>query len=124
MTTSALFDLAPPSLSILVFGAATMLVLAKSVQPGNILAWTFTRRPLIALGRISYSFYLVHWMIVVLVARAVSTQATAWGPAWGSIAIFAGGFAGSAIVAKITWLIAERPYFMWVSKSGVTAART
>ena len=79
------------------FGAAAVLLVAKSLAPGNAVAWLFTRAPLRALGRISYSFYLVHWMLVVLVARAVAAHVDALGPLGTTLAIFAGGFAVSAV---------------------------
>jgi peptidoglycan/LPS O-acetylase OafA/YrhL len=69
------------------------------------------------LGRISYSFYLLHWMIVVLVARAVDVQAPAWGPLASTLAIFGGGFALSAAAATLSWWLTERPYFGWVRAS-------
>ena len=71
VTTAALFMSVPALVALPAFGAAAVLLVAKSLAPGNAIAWLFTRAPLRALGRISYSFYLVHWMLVVLVARAV-----------------------------------------------------
>ncbi|MEO8508368.1 MAG: hypothetical protein ABI593_12135, partial [Betaproteobacteria bacterium] len=65
------------------------------------------------LGNISYSFYLVHWMIVVLVARAVEPHTNALGVAGATAVIFGGGFAASAVAAVALWWCAERPYFAW-----------
>jgi peptidoglycan/LPS O-acetylase OafA/YrhL len=73
----------------------------------NVVARVFETAPLRALGRVSYSFYLVHWMIVVLVARAVEGAPAAMAAA----TIFAGGFALSAAAATALWWVAERPYF-------------
>ena len=64
------------------------------------------------LGRVSYSFYLVHWMIVVLVARLVEHAS----PGVATAAIFAGGFALSAAAATAVWWVAERPYFAYARK--------
>jgi peptidoglycan/LPS O-acetylase OafA/YrhL len=115
VTTLALFDLLPAIPAILGFGTATVLVIAKSLQRGNALSWLLTRPLLRALGRISYSFYLVHWMFVVLVARVVSTQGL--GGIAATLSIFAGGFLASAAAAVALWWIAERPYFAWVRRS-------
>ena len=75
-TLSAIAEM-PPVLGIVAFGAVATLVLLKCLRAGNIVSSLLTDRPLVALGRISYSFYLVHWMIVVLVARVVDTHAAA-----------------------------------------------
>jgi len=50
----------------------------------------------------------VHWMIVVLVARAVDGVL---GPLLATLAIFVGGFALCAVAAAVCWWLAERPYF-------------
>ena len=79
----------------------------------NAIARLFGLGALRALGRVSYSFYLVHWMIVVLVARAVDGMPAATATA----AIFAGGFALSAAAATASWWVAERPYFEYARKA-------
>jgi peptidoglycan/LPS O-acetylase OafA/YrhL len=99
------------------FGVATVLVIAKSLERGNIVSWLLTRPLLRALGRISYSFYLVHWMLVVLVARAVSLAVQELGGMAATLAIFGGGFVASAAAAAALWWLAERPYFAWVRRS-------
>jgi len=114
ITTSALFDALPPAVAIVAFGAVAVALLAKSLAPGNPLARALAWPPLIALGRISYSFYLLHWMIVVLVARELAAHAGAWHP-WTVIAtLFLGAFALSVAAAGLSWWLAERPYFAWV----------
>jgi len=86
-------------------------------------AWIFTRAPLRSLGRISYSFYLVHWMLVVLVARAVTGHVDALGALGATLVIFAGGFAVSALAATALWWVAERPYFTWTRARNAVASR-
>ncbi|MCC6194906.1 MAG: acyltransferase [Burkholderiales bacterium] len=108
VTTVAMLDAVPAAVGIVAFGAVALLVIAKSLAPGNTIAWLLTRRALRALGRVSYSFYLLHWMIVVLVARAVEGASFATA----ATAIFGGGFVLSAIAAALSWWIAERPYFV------------
>jgi peptidoglycan/LPS O-acetylase OafA/YrhL len=113
VTTSALLDLVDPIAAIVAFGIAALLVIAKSLAAPNALASALATGPLLALGRVSYSFYLVHWMIVVIVARFVSGQGTAIGPVPGTLLIFVAGFALSAVAAALLWWLAERPYFAW-----------
>lgn len=112
VTTGALLDLAPQVAAIMAFGAVAVLVLAKALAGDNALAAALAMRPLVLLGRISYSFYLLHWMIVVLVARAVMPYGEAWGALPATVAIFVGGFVLSAIAAVLSWWVAERPYFV------------
>lgn len=114
VTTAALLEALPPAVAIVAFGAATTILLAKCLAPGNAVARVFTLPLLRALGRISYSFYLVHWMLVVLVARVVAGFVGTLGTAGAIVAIFAGGFAASAVTATALWWLAERPYFVRV----------
>lgn len=111
VTTGALFDLAPQVAAIMAFGFVAVLVLAKATAGDNALAAALATRPLVLLGRISYSFYLLHWMIVVLVARAVTPYGEAWGALPATMVIFAAGFALSVAAAVVSWWVAERPYF-------------
>jgi peptidoglycan/LPS O-acetylase OafA/YrhL len=123
VTSLALLDVLAAVLTILGFGGATVLVLAKSLEPGNAISWLLTRPILRALGRISYSFYLVHWMLVVLVARAVAAHVQELGGFAATLAIFGGGFLASAAAATALWWVAERPYFAWVRRSRVSGLR-
>ena len=116
VTTFALTAYATPLVAILAFGAAALLVVAKSLATTNALAALLSAPPLTALGRVSYSFYLVHWMVVVLVARQV--DAAGLGPLAGTLAIFALGFAFSLAAAGAVWWCAERPYFAWAHTRG------
>jgi exopolysaccharide production protein ExoZ len=113
VTTLAFAGALSPTGGVLAFGVAATLVVAKSLAPANAIEWFFTRGPLRALGRISYSFYLVHWMLVVLVARAAEAHAGAWHPIVTTLVIFGAGFAVSVAVATALWWVAERPYFAW-----------
>jgi peptidoglycan/LPS O-acetylase OafA/YrhL len=90
------------------------MLVAKALRDDNIVAHALGWAPLSRLGNISYSFYLVHWMIVVLVARAVEPHANALGVAGATAIIFVGGFTASAVAAAVLWWCAERPYFAWV----------
>jgi exopolysaccharide production protein ExoZ len=111
VTTQGLYDLLPAAPAIMAFGVATVLVLGKCCAADNVMATLLSSRPAVWLGRVSYSFYLLHWMIVVLVARWLAPQRDALGALGGTVALFAMGFLLSAIAATVSWWLAERPYF-------------
>ena len=111
VTTVGLFDVLAPTLALLAFGAVTVLVLGKCLDNGNALARLLAARPLVRLGRVSYSFYLLHWMVVVLVARALTPHRESLGPLPGTLLLFGVAFVLSAISATVLWWLAERPYF-------------
>jgi exopolysaccharide production protein ExoZ len=113
VTTLAAFDALPPTAAIVAFALAAAAVLALCVRGSNAVARFFEVAPLRALGRVSYSFYLVHWMIVVLVARAAEGMPIAGA----ATVIFAAGFALSAAAAAALWWVAERPYFAYARRS-------
>jgi len=121
VTTSALFDVVPQTASIVAFGAVAVLVVAQCAAGGTAIAAMLAWPPLVRLGRISYSFYLVHWMVVVLVARAVAVHAAAWGLVPSTLAIFGGGFALSVAAATLSWWLTERPYFGWTRTRNTTS---
>jgi len=112
VTTLAAFDALPPTAAIAAFALAAAVVLSLCVRGSNAVARIFEAAPLRALGRVSYSFYLVHWMIVVLVARAVEGMPMAAA----ATVIFGAGFALSAAAATALWWVAERPYFAYARR--------
>ncbi len=121
VTSLSLFDIVAPAVAILAFAAVAVLALGKGLESGNVVSWLLMRGPLLALGRISYSFYLLHWMIVVLVARAVAPHADTVGPIVGTLVIFGAGLALSVLAAAGSWWLAERPYF---ARRGQASGRT
>jgi exopolysaccharide production protein ExoZ len=112
VTTLGLFDALAPAPALLAFGAAAVLIVGKCLTNDNALAQVFASRPLVLLGRISYSFYLLHWMIVVLVTRALTPYRESFSTIPGSIVLFGAGFALSVVAATASWWLAERPYFL------------
>ena len=71
VTTAAMLDRLPAVAGIVAFGVVALLVIAQEPGPRQRHPRWLALRPLRELGRVSYSFYLVHWMVVVLVARAL-----------------------------------------------------
>jgi peptidoglycan/LPS O-acetylase OafA/YrhL len=92
-------------------------VLGKCIaNDNNAVSAILKMPPAVLLGRVSYSFYLLHFIIVALVARALTPQRDILGPVMGSVLLFTVGFALSIIAATILWWLAERPYFVWTRK--------
>ena len=112
VTTVGLFDVLAPTLALLAFGAVTVLVLGKCLGNANALARLLSLHPLVLLGRVSYSFYLLHWMVVALVARGLTPHRVSLGALPGTLLLFGVAFAASAFAATVLWWLAERPYFM------------
>jgi len=63
-------------------------------------------RPVEWLGEISLSFYLWHFPMIVLVARADLFGTDSWGSLAGSVALVS---AASALLGSITFTLVERP---------------
>lgn len=94
------------------FSGLSMIVLCKAVSRRGALARTLSWRPLAWLGMISYSFYLLHSVAIVIVFRARQYFAF---PGVGDVvplAILAlVSFVGAVLLALVSYLIAERFYF-------------
>jgi exopolysaccharide production protein ExoZ len=117
VTTVGVFDVLPATPVVLAFGAVAVLVLGKCIaNDSNAVSAMLKLRPIVALGRVSYSFYLMHFMIVVLVALALGQERDQLGPVTGTVLLFTVGFALSVIAATIVWWLAERPYFVWTRR--------
>lgn len=67
--------------------------------------WLSTR-PALALGRISYSFFLLHFVVLHVMARLIGGTGIAF-----AATIFIGGFALSLAAASALYALAERSYF-------------
>ncbi|MCW3845885.1 acyltransferase [Sphingomonas sp. LB-2] len=79
-------------------GAALIIQLGDS-GAGRMLGW----RPLIFIGLISYSLYLWHWPVIVLLKGVLAVSAL---PAsWGAI-----GIAVSLVLATLSWRFVEQPF--------------
>jgi peptidoglycan/LPS O-acetylase OafA/YrhL len=86
------------------------LVVLKACDAGSWPVRLLTTRPALALGRVSYSFFLVHYVVLhVLGQGLVALDVTT--PGVYAAAIFLGGFALSALAAWVVVLAAERFYF-------------
>jgi peptidoglycan/LPS O-acetylase OafA/YrhL len=66
---------------------------------GGKYTWILTTAPMVFLGRISYSFYLIHLLMLQIGEKFVHNP----------YAIAAFGFAGSTVYATLSWYLMERP---------------
>ena len=118
VTTLGMLDALPVLLAALAFGAVAVLVLGKCIaNDGNAVSATLKTLPAVLLGRVSYSFYLLHLIVVTLVAHALAPHRDTFGPLLGTVLLFSVGFVVSTVAATILWWLAERPYFVWIRKS-------
>jgi peptidoglycan/LPS O-acetylase OafA/YrhL len=74
--------------------------------PGRVLA----TRPALALGRISYSFFLVHYIVLHVLGQGLMALGVGTPGAYAA-GIFGGGFAISVLAAWALFWVAERFYF-------------
>lgn len=88
------FAALPPCL-----GAALILWLAEGSSAGRILAW----RPLVFVGLISYSLYLWHWPVIVLLKGIFAVDRL-------PIALALVAIAASLVLAVLSWRFVETPF--------------
>jgi len=81
---------------------ATVVLIAVGSQGGSAVTSGLSAGPLVRIGQISYSLYLVHWPILVFyrMARGVPISAA---EAWGLVA-------ASVAAAWLSWRFVERPF--------------
>ena len=108
-------------------GVACGLLVLKACDEAGPLARWLTRKPALWLGRYSYSFFLVHYIVLHVLgsvltsamgAAAGSTVGMAAGsmvgmahPAAYAVLLVGGGFAFSLAAARVLYAVAERFYF-------------
>ncbi len=90
-----------PGISALLPTMGTALLII-SMQPGGLVHWLFTRKPIVHLGLISYSLYLWHFPIAAYAKRLIGRDFF-WQEQLGLVALSVG-------LAVLSWRFIERPF--------------
>jgi peptidoglycan/LPS O-acetylase OafA/YrhL len=94
------------------FACIGFLLIAKAISGKGLLARGLAWGPLVGLGRISYSFYLLHSVALALVFRLwTHLSISRFGLAGNALYMGLLGFAGAVILGWGSFMIAERFYF-------------
>jgi hypothetical protein len=80
--------------------ALSVLVVVGAMVPAGPLSWVLRRRPLVAVGRASYAWYLVHWPVIVIADQLSDDR---------SLARATGLAAATLAVAVAATRLVERP---------------
>lgn len=87
------------------------LLVLKCCDPDSFAGRLFSTRAFLALGRISYSFFLVHYIVLHVLGHFLPTGDDTMARATFALSFFAGGFVLSALAAWALFQLAERFYF-------------
>lgn len=111
-TTFFTIGLLSTSQFVWIFAGCGAILLCKAIDGQGALARAMAWRPLAALGSISYSFYLLHSVAISLVfAFWWRLYIHRGGTLINAIYLGAFAFVGSAVLAWISYQVAERFYF-------------
>lgn len=99
-----------PGVNALLPCLATMVLIAATGQPDDLLTRVLSLRVLTGIGLISYSLYLWHWPLLSF-ARCVSAAAL-------TIPIRLGLLALSVILAALSWRFVEQPFRRRIQETG------
>jgi len=92
---------------VMTLGFALMLL--NLIRSQTVFSWLLSTGPMLFLGRISYSMYLWHWLVMAYLCRWWLPR---FGVSNGSMQLsFAAGFLIVAAVGWLSWYLFERPYF-------------
>jgi peptidoglycan/LPS O-acetylase OafA/YrhL len=91
-----------PGFAALVPCAGATLILWGGEGPATLVTRLLGVRPLVIIGLISYSLYLVHWPIAVFAPMAIPAIK-------GSRVLLVGGTAASILLALLSWRFVEQP---------------
>ena len=91
-------------------GVACALLVLKLCDGASPLARWLSTPAALALGRISYSFFLIHYVVLHVLGRWLDDAGMAPGGAFAAT-IFLGGFAAATLAAWALYAVAERFYF-------------
>lgn len=100
-----LFNMAGVSI---IDGVAALVVVNTVVMPPRWLKGLLTSKTLVALGRLSYGMYLIHYPVTLLVAHYLTRRHALEG--WIGSALFSLlSIGGTLVLANISWNLFEKP---------------
>jgi len=94
--------------------ASFVVAIVGLIQAGGPLGALMRSRPLVYLGRISYSAYIVHALVLSVFARVVTSRVPAGKGAAVETAIVAGFLVAVVLSAHVLWQFVEEPSRKWL----------
>jgi len=101
---------------------ALSLLCAAAFRGGNVAARLLSATALRWLGNMSYSYYLVHGLVVVAAFRGLAWQTGTGWPGWVAWALMPGVFAASLLASLALFLAVERPFSLKPSRAPAAPA--
>jgi peptidoglycan/LPS O-acetylase OafA/YrhL len=94
-----------------------ILLLYGLIQPGKILTGIFSNRSMVYLGRISYSLYMTHWILLIPLSASFKMGLLEHPVTYGGMALYFIAYLLAALMAAVLCYSAvERPAHRWLIK--------
>ena len=94
-----------------VFMLTSFLLVAKVVYGAGLLHRLFTFAPLCRLGKVSFSFYLLHGLMIIVVCDHLAPMLRGLPEPARFAALIIAAFTASTAVASLSYRLLEQPYF-------------
>jgi len=94
-----------------VFMLTSFLLVAKVVYGAGLLHRLFTFAPLCRLGKVSFSFYLLHGLMIIVVCDHLAPLLRGLPEAARFVTLLIAAFGASTAVASFSYRLLEQPYF-------------
>ncbi|HKU86704.1 MAG TPA: glycosyltransferase family 2 protein [Casimicrobiaceae bacterium] len=107
-----------------VYLVTSFALVAKVVYGDGFLHRVFCLPVLIVLGRVSYSFYLLHGLVIIIVCDHLAAVLTGLPEGLRFFALLLCAFGSSVAVASLFYRFLERPYFEHKHRSWFVATRS
>ena len=97
---------------IWIYAVTSALLVVKVIHGKGILTNVFCSLPLRTLGNLSYSFFLLHGLAVIIVVDHAGSTIASTSEPLRILLLLSGSFCLSAFAAACSYLVFERPYFI------------
>jgi peptidoglycan/LPS O-acetylase OafA/YrhL len=94
-----------------VFLVTSLLLVAKVIHGDGVLHRMFALEPLRRLGRVSYSFYLFHGLVIIIVCDHLAPLLHGLPEPLTFVLLLGCSFGCSVAVASVSYRLLEQPYF-------------